>query len=184
MPAGRRKPAGPPGVTRLELARMLGCNPQTICKWQEEGLPVQARGRGGRASRYDPEACAEWLKARNAAETSADGLSPSQEKARREHWQALVAEQTYRQRAGELLPRDEVLKVWSAQCGAIRSRLLAWATTIADRVHRAGTLEGLPGVERELGRAAREVLAELAGEAEDGEAGEPPKGKRRRKAVA
>lgn len=145
---------------------MLGCNPQTVCKWQEEGLPVLARGRGGRASRYDPAACAEWLKARNAAETSADGLSPSQEKARREHWQALVAEQTYRQRAGELLPRDEVLKVWTAEVAAVRTRLLSWATTIADRVHRAGTLEGLAGVERTLHDAAREVLTELSGEAE------------------
>lgn len=167
-------------VTRVELARRLGQHPRTVAKWLEEGLPVKERGRGGRASKFDELEVRVWLEARNRA-AAADGgeLNWSQERARKEHWQALLAEQQHRMRERELLPAAEVAKVWAGHIAAVRTRLLSWPATLADRVHRAATLAGLPGVERELGAAVREVLLELAGEGERATEKPPPKRRRR-----
>jgi len=46
--------------------------------------------------------------------------------------------------------------------GRVRTAILATYTTAADRVHRASTLEGLPGVEGVLKAIAYELLRELA----------------------
>lgn len=164
-------------LTRRELAGVLDCNPRTIAKWQEEGLPVAVRGRGGRPSLYSESEVRAWLQAREeAARAPGAPLDLAQERARKEHWQALVAEQTYRTRERELLPRDEVEKTWSGYVAAVRAKLLAWPVTLADQVHRVSTLEGVIGVERELNRAVRDVLREFA----DGETQSPPTARRTR----
>jgi len=151
------------GLTRPELAKALGCNPRTVAKWQEEGLPVASRGRGGRASRYDETGVRAWVAAREEAAKQPGGLDWSQERARKEHWQGLLAEQLHKTRERELLPRLEAEKAWSAEVAAARTKLLAWRTTLSDRLTRAATLEGEPGVERVLDAAVRDVLRELAG---------------------
>jgi len=150
-------------LTRVELARALGCNPRTIPKWQEEGLPVALRGRGGRPSRYDETEVRAWLGARAEVAKGEGSLDWSQERARKEHWQALLAEQLHKARERELLPRTEVEKAWGGEVAAVRAKLLAWRTTLSDRITRAATLEGERGVERVLDEAVREVLGELAG---------------------
>lgn len=66
------------------------------------------------------------------------------------------------QKAGRLLPVDEVRRVWSAHIAAVRTKLLALPVTLADKVHRTATLEGAGGVERALNVAVRDVLTELA----------------------
>src|SRR5262245_61784546 len=137
-------------LTRLELAAALHCNPRTVAKWQEDGMPVSSRGRGGRASRYDLAECQAWVEARNQASVSGETLDVVQERARKEHWQAQLAEQLHQTRAKDLLPRAEVEKAWAAEAAAIRARLLAWPTSITDRVFRAATLQGAAGVERVL----------------------------------
>lgn len=156
-------------LTRRQLAQALGCGPRSVEKWLEEGMPVAQRGRGGRPSLYSEHDVAEWLEARNgAAASSAPGgggpLNPAQEKARRDHWQSVLAEQTYRTRKGELLPAAEAEKRWSAEVGAARAKFLSLPTTLPDRLHRAAVLEGVRGVERLLREAIHEVLRELSGE--------------------
>jgi hypothetical protein len=86
----------------------------------------------------------------------------AKEKARREHSQALLHEQLHATRARDLLPREEVERIWTAEIAAVRAKLLAWPMTLADQVHRVAVLEGLPGVERVLQEAVRQVLRELA----------------------
>lgn len=151
---------------------------QTVTKWEHEGLPVARRGRKGKPSLYDEAAVRAWLQAREEAAASPDALDLVQERAKKEHWQALLTEQTHKVREKELLPRAEVEKAWSAEVAAVRARLLSWPQTLTDRVHRAATLTGLPGVERVLQDAVREVLIELSGVEETRE---PVRPKRRRR---
>jgi hypothetical protein len=149
-------------VTRRQLADALGCDPRTIAKWQDEGMPVAVKGRGGRPSRYDQRSCIAWKKQREVAATQPGHLDLLMERARKERAQAALAEQTFSMRMRDLLPRDEVEKAWAWEVGAVRTLLLTWKTTIADKLHRASALEGLPGVERVLDEAVRDVLNELA----------------------
>lgn len=151
------------GVTRRELAELLDCDMRTISKWQEEGLPVLHHGRGGRPSRYDEAAVRAWLQAREEfAKTPGAALDLVQERARKERWQGLLAEQTFNVRARKLLPADEIEQQLSARVNATRTKLLSWQTILSDAVFREATLNGLPGVEAVLKKAVHEVLRELA----------------------
>jgi phage terminase Nu1 subunit (DNA packaging protein) len=136
---------------------------QTVKKWEQAGMPVAERGRKGKPSKFDEAEVRAWLQARDEAARSGANLDVAQERARKEHWQALVAEQTYRTREKELLPRADAERAWAGEVAAVRTKLLSWSQTLADRVHRAATLEGVPGVERVLADAVREVLREMAG---------------------
>lgn len=171
-------------LTRLQLAKELNYNPRTIQKFEEEGLRVAVRGRGGRPSQYDKAEVQKWIAARNKkAEKAAAGngkLNLFEERAEKERWQGLLSQQTYLTRQRELLPRIEVEKAWAAEVTGVRTKLLAWATTLADRVHRVSTLEGLAGVERVLQDAVRDVLVELSNPQES----EPPAKSRKRKSRA
>jgi len=158
-------------VTRRELAALPDLpgqvgpvHMQTITKWEREGLPVAKRGRKGKPSLYKEADVRTWLQARDEAAKGPETLDLVMARCRKEHWQAMLAEQTHQVRAGKLLPADEVAKVWGLEVAAVRARLLALPQTLASRVHRAGALDGEPGVERVLHDAVREVLRELAGE--------------------
>lgn len=153
-----------PSVTRRQLAELLGVHMMTITKWEREGLPVEQCGRKGKPSLYREAEARAWLAAREeAAKQPGGALDVAQERARKEHWQALLAEQTHRARERELLPRHEVEKEWAAEVAAVRTKLLAWRTTLSDRLTRVAVLEGEAGVERVLEQAVREVLTELSG---------------------
>ena len=151
-------------LTRQQLARELNYDPRTIQRLQEEGMPIAVPGIGGRPSQYDVRAVRKWLDARNkkAASTPGGKLSYFQERAEKERWQGLLAQQTYLTRQRELLPAREVEKVWAAEVTAVRTRLLSWPTTIADKLHRAGTMDGLAGLERVLQEEVHAVLTELS----------------------
>lgn len=161
-PSGSQKsPESEGHLTRRELATALGVHMMTVTKWERDGLPIAERGRRGKASLYDEAACRAWLEAR---EVAADGapVDLARERARKERAQALLAEQQYAARGRALLPAEEVEKVWGAHVAAVRAKLLALPLTLADRIHRAGTLHGVAGVEAALEQAVRDVLTELA----------------------
>lgn len=152
------------GLTRLELAAALGCDPRTIAKWLEEGLPVLSRGRGGRPSRYDEAKAKSWLAARNAAAAAGEHLDLAHERARKEHFQALLAEQLHKTRSGELIPRVDAVRDWGAIVAAIRTKLLAFPVAVSDQAGRAHTLQGVTGLQAALMDAiCRDLLPELAG---------------------
>jgi phage terminase Nu1 subunit (DNA packaging protein) len=163
-------------LTRRELATVLDVHVMTIVKWDRSGMPVAERGRKGKPSRYSEVDVRAWLAAREeAAKQPGAPLDVAQERARKEHWQALLAEQKHKVLARELIPAAEVERVWGAERDAIRTSLLALPTHAA-RVARVSTLEGEVGVERELKAIAHEILRELAGE-------QAPPGKRKGRAA-
>lgn len=165
-PARRaRKPIPRPGLkTRRELAELMGLNMDTVTRWERAGMPIVERGGRGRPSFYDPEAVRAWLKERDAAaRASTNGpLDPTQEKARRERWQAMVARQTYLMRKRALLPAEEVEREEAARVAAARAKLLQVPTAYADGLHRTALVEGAAGLEKALRKMVNEVLAELA----------------------
>jgi hypothetical protein len=158
-PRTRSKPRGL--LTRRELATLLDMHRQTVVKWEQEGMPIAERGSRGRASLYREVDVRAWLQLRAEAAKQPGVVTALQDRARKERAQAALAEQSYQMRMRDLLPRDEVEKTWAAEVAAVRTKLLAWTTTLADQVHRVSTIEGLPGVERLLLEAVQDVLREL-----------------------
>jgi len=151
-------------ATRRELAAALDVHMQTITKWERDGLPIAERGSRGRPSRYSLEAVRAWRAAREEAARKVDGpLDPIQEKAARDHWQAELARQTHEIRHKTLLPAADVERAWAAEVAAVRAKLLALPTTYSDRIYRAGTLDGLSGVEKAVQAAVYDVLRQFAG---------------------
>lgn len=149
-------------MTRRELAACLGCHPQTIVKWEAEGLQVVERGRRGKPSTYDLAAVQAWLKAREEAARGGDSPDLVRERARKERAQALLAEQLHATRAAKLLPADAVARVWAKERERARRGILRAYVEGAARVFRAGERNGLSGVERELKALGFEVLRDLA----------------------
>lgn len=174
-------------ATRRELAAPgvltpKGVHMQTITKWEREGLPIAQRGRKGKPSLYSVTDVKAWITAREEqANGPAGPLDPVQERAKKERWQALLAEQTFKARERELLPRLEVEKIWGAEVTAVRARLLVIPTSLSDRLHRAATTDGVAGVERVLHDAIRETLRELANPTRDQVVVKKPAPRRRKK---
>lgn len=169
VPEGFREPDRVDGpavdgvrLTRRELAERLGLHMQTITGYERDGMPISERGRKGKPSLYSEVDVRAWLAAREEAAQTGGVVDVARERARKDRAQAILAEQTYQIRAKELLPRVDVEKAWSAETSAVRTKLLSWPTTIADKVHRAGTLNGVAGVEAALRDAVEDVLRELA----------------------
>lgn len=149
-------------LTRIELSKRLEVYPDTISKWERAGLPVAEPGRRGLASLYDLAAVQKWRADREKAAKQNGTFDLQRERARKERAQALVAEQTLAVRAGELIPRAEVVQTWSKELAAIRSKLLAWPATLSDQIVRAAELGGVPAVEKLLQTAVEELLTELS----------------------
>ena len=149
-------------LTRRELALAMDVHPQTVTKWERDGLPIAERGRKGKPSRYHEAACRAWRTAREDAARSSGLVDVAQERARKERAQAILAEQAYQARARELLPRHEVEKVWAAEVAAVRRKLLSWPMTLSDQLFRASALDGVAGLERVLTEAVHAVLLELS----------------------
>ncbi len=165
-------------LTRRELADALRCDPRTVAKWSDEGMPTAQLGRGGRPSLFNLVACQTWQRGRDEAAAKNAPVDVARERARKERAQAQLAEQLFAKRAGELLETADVERTWSAVVAAIRAKLLALPISYADRVHRAVTLDGLPGAERELRDVAHDVLRELATIDPEPEKPAPPPRKR------
>lgn len=158
------KKSGSKLLSRRDLATVMSVHPDTITGWHDAGLPIAVRGGRGRQALYDPAAVRAWKAAREeaAAQAATDPVDAFRERARKDRAQAMLAEQLYLQRAGKLLDADLVTKTWTGEYAAVRTILLASYTSAVDRVHRAATLEGTPGVERELKAIAFAALREIS----------------------
>lgn len=149
-------------VNRRKLASILNVHMQTIMNWEQSGMPVSEPGRRGVPSLYSEADVKKWLTDREAAARDNGKLDVTQERARKERAQAILAEQTVAIRARELVPADQVVKAWSAEVSAVRAKLLSWPATISDSLLRAATLNKLQGVERVIKDAVEELLLELS----------------------
>lgn len=161
---GEKQTTRPALVTRRELAKRLNANPRSVSRWLEEGAPVVDRGKGGHAALFDEGAVRAWLRTRET--------TPASARVRFEVARAAECEQRVAQRAGQLISVEAVEKGWAAIVSAVRAKLLALPTTLADRLHRASVQHGAAGIEAVLEEAVFDTLHELA-------AGEEPKPKRK-----
>lgn len=157
-------------LTRRQLAHALGVHVITVAKWERDGMPVAKGGRRGVPSLYDLGSVQAWREARKAQAEKAVGqekeerLSWEAARARKDEAQAKLAEQMYLVRDGKLLPAEDIERIWAQHVAAVRTKLLAFPVTLADRIHRAARLDGVSSVERLLEDAVRDVLRELASE--------------------
>jgi hypothetical protein len=143
----------------VQLAAELSVHPQSFVRFLEEGMPVARRGRGGRPSLYELDAVRAWLLARERESS----MSPTaRARARRDLAQAELAEQAFAIKAGTLLHREDVKRVWAGHVAAVKSKLLSMPDLYGDHVLRAARNDGLVGVQTVLGNAVRDVLRELA----------------------
>lgn len=149
-------------LTRKDLSLLLAKHMGTITKWERDGMPIAERGRRGKPSLYREVDVRAWLAAREDAAQHSGLVDVAQERAKKERWQGLLTEQTFRIRGRELLLKNDVERVWAAEVTAVRTKLLSWPTSLADKVQRAAATEGLVGVTRVLRDAVGEVLRELA----------------------
>ncbi|HRU09763.1 MAG TPA: terminase small subunit [Thermoanaerobaculia bacterium] len=158
----KRAPKTTPALlTRRDLAAAFGVHMLTVTKWERDGMPIAKRGARGRPSLYDEAACRTWKILRDEAATKTSSLE--QARIQKELSQAELNRQTAEIRAGNLLQRDDVERVWSQHVAAVRRKLLHLPVTLADRLHRIATLEGPSAVEAQLLEAVEDALNELAG---------------------
>jgi phage terminase Nu1 subunit (DNA packaging protein) len=137
-------------MTRQELARAIGVHPQTITKWEAEGMPVARRGGRGVASRYSLPAVFAWRmeSLRSVAGTT---LSLEQERQRLTRINADTRELQLAERRRELLPREQVVLQGQA---VIRG----WAAIVRGLPRRLVNAGVVP---REQEPAAKGVVYEL-----------------------
>ena len=151
---------GKASLTGEEIAEILSVTPATIRSWVRRGCPVAERGQRGnkkRPSRYDEKAVREWIE-----KTKRKKFDLEQARARKDQAQAIFAEQTVAIRAGDLVPRVQVERAWAAEVSAVRAKLLAWPSTISDRLYRESAVKGVKGVERVIKEAVEGLLRELS----------------------
>ena len=149
-------------ASRRDLAGFFGVHMLTVTKWEQSGMPCAEPGRKGKPSLYSVVDVKKWLADREKAARNNGTLDVTQERARKERAQAILAEQTVAIRARDLVPADQVEKAWAAEFSAVRAKLLSWPTTITDTIHRESTLHGLEGVEKVIKAAVEELLLELS----------------------
>lgn len=155
---------GKPGklLTRAELAKALDVNAQTITKWVGAGMPVERKGRrAGQNHQYREADVRAWLEEREAA-NHGEAIDLTQARTRKELAMAILNELKAAEMKRDLLPREDVEMQSAAEKAAVKAKLLAWSTTLADALHRAAARHGVAGIERLLNHEVREVLSELA----------------------
>jgi hypothetical protein len=146
-------------LTRLELAAVLDCHVRSISRLQADGLPVARRGRGGRKTLFDERVAVAWMLSREATHVGVEALRRCT--AEKLHAEAILLDQTFKIRARDLLPRDEVEKVWSLEISAVRALLEAWVSPLAAHLCHAAA-EGIPEIEHALDDEVRGMLTRLA----------------------
>ena len=149
-------------VNRRKLSSIFNVHMQTIMNWEQSGMPVSEPGRRGVPSLYSVADVEKWLTDREEAARENGTLDLAQERARRERAQAIMAEQTVAIRARDLVPANEVEKVWTAGFMAIRAKVLSWPATVSDIIYRQAEINGLQGVQEAIKQAGDELLLELS----------------------
>lgn len=150
-------------LTRQQLATRWGVVALRISKWQDDGLPVARRGGRGRPSFYDPVACDAWKTAREAQQRANGGaLSLAEERARQSRAQTRLTELAIRKREGELLEVGDVAMAWAAIVAAVKAKVLAIPSAVAERLVTVAQTGGAAAAEALLRDQVLEALRELA----------------------
>lgn len=160
--SGRDEPL--PLVNRFQLAECLGVFHVTIAKWEREGLPVEERGVGKRASKYSLPAALKWFIAHERARyESVEGVSNlDAERAGLAREQRKRIEMQNAVRRGELLEVDVVTAAAGELLGTLRASLLALPAALAGILEATAREGGAPAVEALLRDRIEGALLELS----------------------
>jgi len=142
-----------PIVTADFLAEVFGVGRSMVYKYQDQGMPREARGR------YDLRKCVQWLVAKMSHRGGDD--PDDLQSARLELVKAQTEGQQLenRRKAGELLPADQVARALNDIAVIVSSQLDGLASRCAGRV--AAITE--PGaVQRELFEETRQIREAVA----------------------
>jgi phage terminase Nu1 subunit (DNA packaging protein) len=164
-----KKPRGR-SLNLTQVAEVFGVVPSTVSAWLRRGLPALKRstGRGSGANGwvFDSAAVSEWLRedALEASVSKVDGVSIAEGRRRKVLAQAALAELEVARMQAELVPAEEISRVWGRMVGNCRARLLAIPSKLAPRLI---TLADQEAVYAELKHEIYEALTELASKEND-----------------
>lgn len=147
-------------LVRRELAKALGCDQRTVAKFQDEGMPVAVRGRGGRPSKFNAAACVAWKTKRDTSSSDTGAPAFMVARTRKELAQALEAEQRIATKGKYLVDAREVEARIADDISKARTKLLGLprkARALLPHLTQADVLA--------LDDLVRQALEELAGPA-------------------
>jgi len=142
-------------VSRTEFARLVGCTPDRVSKYIQEGLPVISTGSGrGNVTTLDLSKAIPWLLKR---------LGGTYDEARTRFYQARAEreERANRVRAGELIEVSAVRLEYFTIATNVKARLRAIPSTAAAPLVSAAS-SGPAAVQVLLLRLIDDALRELA----------------------
>lgn len=159
MAPARPKAPKPPPAERLltvrEMATAQGVQPGQVRRWIEDGCPVAVKGGPGKSAQLDPAAVTAWRGQRRAT------VSVAEASAGLKNVQQRRAELELRSRAGELLDRSDVDRVWRQHITDVKTLLEALPRAEAAQCVAAARTGGAAAVCAVLEAALRRVLTAL-----------------------
>jgi phage terminase Nu1 subunit (DNA packaging protein) len=144
-------------LTVREIAAAEGVQPGQVRRWIEDGCPVAVKGGPGKSALLDRAAVRAWRAQRQQT------VSVAEESAGLKNVQRRKAELELRHRAGDLLDRADVDRVWRQHITDAKTLLEALPRAEASRCVAAARTGGEAAVAAVLGGALRRVLTALAG---------------------
>lgn len=112
-------------LNQTEIAKAFDTTPQNILKWQKEGFPQKAKQ--GRYCVYDTGECIRWYAARGQAKID----DYQRNRSELTYHQAKKAELEARKMRGELIDLILAERILAEVVGAVRAKLIAIPTRLA-----------------------------------------------------
>lgn len=131
---------------KTDLAEILGVSERTLTDWQDEGMPIVARGERGQANAYDTVAVITWMEAREIAKARASTPRDRLDLARERLVRIEIAD-----KERKLVPMDEMRRLFDLAVIVWREKLLQLPARFAH----------LPEVRAFAETAVEEAIAEL-----------------------
>ena len=104
---------------KTDLAEILGVSERTLTDWQDEGMPIEARGERGQANEYNTAAVIAWKEARVIAKARANTPRDRLDLARERLVRIEIAD-----KERKLVPMDEARREFDLAVIAWREKLL------------------------------------------------------------
>lgn len=128
-------------VQKKELAEILNVSEKTLTNWQKSGMPIEVEGGRGYINIYDTSEVISWMINQRLAKSGAgDGEEVGQvfdervESGRLKHWQATEKEIAVREKAKQLVRRDEIEFKLGQIITSAKSGLMNLAPRLAQRL--------------------------------------------------
>lgn len=167
-------------VNQVELASTFGVSTVTIRAWERQGLPVEAKGGGGKPSTYNTAAVARWREEQAALAASGDTAAMDMEEAKRRKMaaEAALAELELSVRRGEYVLIEQVGAVVADEYATIRANFSSMPGDVASDLENLKAVE----IQEVLSAKVSEILNGLVADdtyaveepLEEGEGGSAP----------